>query len=75
LTLMMGLAAAWLVGSQALRSAAAGTLGVGSGSSVMTTQSAAAAGAAGGAAAASSSAGRDAVWECREGVLGGMCEA
>jgi hypothetical protein len=53
LTLLMGLSAAWLVGSQALRSAAAGNLGVGS--TVMTTSAAATP-----SAAASSSAG--AIW-------------
>lgn len=51
LTLLMGLSAAWLVGSQALRSASAGNLGMGS--TAMTTSAAAATP----SAAASSSAG------------------
>lgn len=55
LTLLMVVSAAWLVGSQALRSAAAGTLGISSG--VMTSAAAAPSAAAPSAAGASSSAG------------------
>lgn len=60
LTLLMGLSAAWLVGSQALRSAAAGSsLGMGGG---VVTSSPAAAGAAAPSASTSGSAGEGGGW-------------
>jgi hypothetical protein len=55
LTLLLGLSAAWLIGSQALRSAAAGNLGMGG--SVVTSSAAAAAP----SASSASSAGEDCV--------------